>query len=48
MSLFRETEWKGWGRVAFRVDSHLSAVLYVLGPGVEVRGGLMLHPVEEK
>jgi hypothetical protein len=45
---FREIEWKGGGRVALRLLPHLSAVLYVLGPGTEVRGGLMLHPDEEK
>ena len=45
---FRDVEWKGGGRVALRLVPHISAVVYVLGPGFEVRGGLMLHPAEEK
>jgi hypothetical protein len=45
---FREIEWKGGGRAAFRILPHLSAVIFVLGPGTEFRAGLMLHPAEEK
>jgi len=45
---FREVEWKGGGRAAFRILPHLSAVIFVLGPNTEVRGGLILHPAEEK
>jgi hypothetical protein len=43
---FREIEWKGGGRVALRLAPHLSVVVFVLGPGSEVRGGLILHPAE--
>lgn len=45
---FREIEWKGGGQVAPRLVRHISGVVYVLGAGFEVRGGLMLHPAEEK
>jgi len=45
---FREIEWKGGGRVAIRIVPHLSAVVYILGPGAEVRAGFMFHPDEEK
>ena len=45
---FREIEWKGGGRTAFRILPHLSAVAFVLGPGTEFRVGLILHPAEEK
>jgi hypothetical protein len=45
---FREIEWKGGGRVAFRIFPHLSAVIFVLGPSTEFRPGLILHPAEEK
>ena len=44
---FREIEWKGGGRFAIRLLPYLSGVVYVLGPGAEVRGGLILHPREE-
>lgn len=45
---FREIEWKGGGRAAFRIVPHLSAVIFVLGPSTEFRAGLILHPAEEK
>lgn len=45
---FREIEWEGGGRLAFQILSHLSGVFYVLGPETELRGGLILHPAEEK
>jgi len=43
---FREgDEWKGGGRLAFRILPRVSAVLYVLGPGrAEWRGGVVIHP----
>jgi len=44
---FREIEWKGGGRVAVRLFPHLSGVISFLGPGAEIRGGLILHPREE-
>jgi hypothetical protein len=46
---FREgDEWKGGGRVAFRILPHVSGVLMVLGPGhVEWRGGIAIHPRQE-
>ena len=44
---FREVEWKGGGRLAFRLLPRISAVLYVLGPGhAEWRGGILIHPKE--
>ena len=41
---FREgNEWKGGGRMAVRLFQHLSAMVYVLGPGhAEWRGGILL------
>jgi hypothetical protein len=45
---FREIEWKGGGRVAFRIIPQLSVVMYVLGPNAEVRGGLMFHPAKNE
>ena len=43
---FREgDEWKGGGRLEFRLFSRVSAILYVLGPGqAEWRGGILIHP----
>ena len=43
---FREgDEWKGGGRLAVRLFSRVSAVLYVLGPGrAEWRGGILIAP----
>lgn len=43
---FREgNEWKGGGRLAVRLMSHVSAVLYVLAPGkTEFRLGVLVHP----
>jgi len=43
---FREgDEWKGGGRLALRLFSGVSAILYVLGPGqAEWRGGILIHP----
>jgi len=45
---FREgDEWKGGGRLAIRLFSRVSAVLYVLGPGqTEWRGGILIQPSE--
>jgi hypothetical protein len=45
---FREgNEWKGGGRVAFRILPRVSGVLFVFGPGrAELRGGIMIHPPE--
>jgi hypothetical protein len=47
---FREgDEWKGGGRLTFRVARHASAILYVLGPGrTEFRAGLMIHPAKKE
>lgn len=43
---FREgDEWKGGGRISFRLLPRVSAVLNVLGPGrAEWRGGILIHP----
>jgi hypothetical protein len=42
---FREgDEWKGGGRLAFRLLPRFSALFYVLGPGrAEWRGGFVFH-----
>jgi len=41
---FREEEWKGGGRLAIRLVRHVSAVLYVLGPGrAEFRAGVLIR-----
>ena len=47
---FREgEEWKGGGRLQFRILPRVSAVLYVLGPGrAEFRGGILFHEREEE
>jgi len=37
-------EWKGGGRVAVRILPHMSAVMFVMAPEVEVRGGIIIHP----
>jgi hypothetical protein len=37
-------EWKGGGRFAFRILKNVSAVMFVLGPDTEVRGGVIIHP----
>jgi hypothetical protein len=45
---FREgNEWKGGGRVAVRLWPRVSAVVYVLAPKTEFRGGLLFHPPHE-
>lgn len=42
---FRETEWKGGGRLGIRLLRRVSAILYILGPGkTEWRGGILIHP----
>ena len=42
---FREgDEWKGGTRVAFRLLPRVSALLYVLAPSTEWRGGILIHP----
>jgi hypothetical protein len=45
---FREDEWKGGARFAFRIAPHFSAVLYILGPGSEFRGGIIFHPAKKE
>jgi len=37
-------EWKGGGRVAFRIFRNVSAVMFVMAPETEVRGGIVIHP----
>jgi hypothetical protein len=39
-----ENEWKGGGRTAFRILTHLSAVFFILAPKTEYRGGIIIHP----
>ena len=41
-------EWKGGGRFAFRIFKHASAVLFVLAPETEVRGGIIIHPTRRE
>jgi hypothetical protein len=43
-----ENEWKGGGRAAFRILRNLSAVMFVLGPETEVRGGVIIHPARHE
>jgi hypothetical protein len=43
-----ENEWKGGGRAALRILRHLSAVMFVLGPDTEVRGGIIIHPARHE
>jgi hypothetical protein len=46
---FREgREWKGGIRVAYRVLPSLSFTFFAVGPGREVRGGILFQPEEKK
>ena len=46
---FREgREWKGGVRVAFRVLPPLFFTLFAMGPGSEIRGGILFQPAEKK
>jgi hypothetical protein len=46
---FREgREWKGGLRVAYRLLPSLSFTIFVMGPGAEVRGGILFRPEEKK
>ena len=46
---FREgKEWKGGVRMAYRVLPSLSFTLFAMGPGAEVRGGILFQPQEKK
>jgi hypothetical protein len=46
---FREgKEWKGGVRVAYRVVSNLSLTFFAMGPGSEIRGGILFQPEKEK
>lgn len=46
---FREgKEWKGGVRVAFRVLPPLSFTFFAMGPGSEIRGGVLYQPEEKK
>jgi hypothetical protein len=46
---FREgKEWKGGVRVACRVISGLSFTFFAMGPGSEIRGGILFQPEKEK
>ena len=46
---FREgREWKGGVRVAYRVLPPLSLTFFALGPGGEIRGGILFQPPEKK
>lgn len=46
---FREgKEWKGGARIAYRVLPSLSFTFFALGPGSEIRGGILFQPEEKK
>ena len=46
---FREgEEWKGGVRAAFRVLPPLSFTFFAMGPGSEIRGGVLFQPEERK
>jgi hypothetical protein len=46
---FREgNEWKGGIRVAYRVLSGLSFTFFAMGPGREIRGGILFQPEKAK
>ena len=46
---FREgREWKGGLRVAYKVFSSLSFTFFAMGPGSEIRGGVLFQPEEKK
>ena len=46
---FREgREWKGGVRVAYRVLTPLSLTFFALGPGSEIRGGILFQAPEKK
>jgi hypothetical protein len=46
---FREgKEWKGGARVAYRVVSGLSFTFFAMGPGSEIRGGILFQPEKAK
>ncbi len=46
---FREgREWKGGLRVAFKVLPNLSLTLFAMGPGSEIRGGILFQTEEKK
>jgi hypothetical protein len=46
---FREgREWKGGVRLAYRVLPPLSFTFFAMGPGSEIRGGILFQPVEKK
>jgi hypothetical protein len=41
-------EWKGGGRVAVRIFRNVSAVMFVMAPETEVRGGIIIHPARHE
>jgi len=46
---FREgKEWKGGVRVAFRILPPLSFTFFAMGPGNEIRGGVLFQTEEKK
>jgi hypothetical protein len=46
---FREgKEWKGGVRIAYRILPSLSFTFFAMGPGAEVRGGILFQPKEKK
>jgi hypothetical protein len=46
---FREgREWKGGVRIAYKVLPPLSFTFFAMGPGSEIRGGILFQPEEKK
>jgi hypothetical protein len=46
---FREgKEWKGGVRLAYKVFPRLSFTFFAMGPGSEIRGGVLFQPEVEK
>jgi hypothetical protein len=46
---FREgNEWKGGVRLAYKVFPALSFTFFAMGPGSEIRGGVLFQPEEKK
>jgi len=46
---FREgREWKGGLRVAYKVSPAFSFTFFAMGPGSEIRGGILFQPEEKK
>jgi hypothetical protein len=46
---FREgREWKGGVRIAYKILPSFSFTFFAMGPGSEIRGGVLFQPEEKK